>query len=50
MFNDANGEHVFVYAKIEPFIPELKSANGNPEFLVHLEKLVKDMPNIEERA
>jgi hypothetical protein len=48
MFNDANGEHVFVYAKLEPFLDELR-AQGNKEFLVHLEKLVKEMPNIEER-
>lgn len=48
MFNDANGEHVFVYAKLEPFLAELR-VQGNPQFLVHLEQLVKEMPNIEER-
>ena len=48
MFNDANGEHVFVYAKVEPFLTELR-AQGNPDFLVHLEKLVKEIPNAEER-
>ena len=48
MFNDANGEHVFVYAKLEPFLEDLR-AQGNRQFLVHLEKLVKEIPNIEER-
>ena len=48
MFNEANGEHVFVYAKVEPFLAELR-AEGNPDYLVHLEKLVKEMPNVEER-
>jgi hypothetical protein len=48
MFNDANGEHVFVYAKVEPFLAELRS-QGNPDFLLHLEKLVKEIPNVEER-
>jgi len=48
MFNDANGEHVFVYAKVEPFLAELR-AQGNPTFLIHLEKLMKQMPNLEER-
>ena len=48
MFNDANGEHVFVYAKLEPFLEQLR-AQGNKEFAVHLEKLVKEMPNIEQR-
>jgi hypothetical protein len=48
MFNDANGEHVFIYAKVEPFLDDIR-AQGNRQFLVHLEKLVKEMPNIEER-
>lgn len=49
MFNDANGEHIFVYSKIEPFLADLRSESGNPEFLAHLEKVVKQIPNIEER-
>lgn len=48
MFNDANGEHVFIYAKVEPFLADIR-AQGNRQFLVQLEKLVKEMPNIEER-
>lgn len=50
MFNDANGEHVFVYAKMEPFIPALREMFGSPQFLGHLEKVVKDLPNSEERV
>jgi hypothetical protein len=49
MFNDANGEHMFVYAKLEPFLPALREAMGNPEFLEHLEKTVKETPNCEDR-
>jgi hypothetical protein len=49
MFNDANGEQIFVYSKIEPFLPELRAAFGAPDLLANLEKLVKRMPNIEER-
>jgi hypothetical protein len=48
MFNDANGEHIFVYAKLEPFLAEIR-AQGSPQFLTHLEKLIKDIPNIDER-
>ena len=48
MFNDANGEHIFVYAKLEPFLTEIR-AQGSPLFLTHLEKLIKDIPNIDER-
>jgi len=49
MFNEANGEHVFVYSKIEPLIPELRKMFDNDEFLKNLETVVKRMPNIDER-
>jgi hypothetical protein len=49
MFNDANGEHLFVYAKMEPFIPALREAMGAPQFLAHLEKTVKEVPEYEQR-
>jgi len=49
MFNDANGEHVFVYAKMEPFIPALRELMGAPQFLSHLEKVVKALPDYETR-
>jgi len=49
MFNDANGEHIFVYAKMEPFIPALREISGAPNFLAHLEKTVKSLPDYEAR-
>ena len=49
MFNDANGEHIFVYAKMEPFLPAMREMMGNPQFLGHLEKTVKDVPGCEEK-
>src|SRR5689334_12568195 len=49
MFNDANGEHFFVFAKMEPFIPALREAMGAPQFLSHLEKTVKEVPDYEQR-
>ena len=49
MFNDANGEHIFVYAKVEPFLPALREVMGNPNYLAHLEKTVKELPNCEAR-
>lgn len=49
MFNDANGEHLFVYAKMEPFIPALREVMGAPQFLAHLEKTVKEVPDYEQR-
>jgi hypothetical protein len=47
MFNEANGEHMFVYAKLEPFLPALREEMGNPNFLAHLEKTVKECPDHE---
>jgi len=48
MFNEANGEHIFVYSKVAPVIDEVRTLFGNPEFLKNLESLVKRIPNIDE--
>ena len=49
MFNDANGEHLFVFSKLEPFLEDLRAESGNPEFLAHLEKVVKEIPNYDQK-
>jgi len=49
MFNEANGEHVFIYAKIEPVIEDVRNMFGSPEFLQNLESVVKRIPNIDEK-
>ena len=49
LFNETNGEHMFVYAKIEPILEEVRSLFGSPDFLLNLEKLVKRIPNYEEK-
>lgn len=49
MFNDAGGEHFVVFAKIEPFLPELKEIMGNPNFLKNLETLIMSEPSAKER-
>src|SRR6266404_7119881 len=49
MFNEANSEQIFVYARMEPFLGDLRREMGNPDFLTHLEKVVKQIPNIEEK-
>ncbi|MBV8855959.1 MAG: hypothetical protein JOZ96_28845 [Acidobacteria bacterium] len=48
MFNDATGEQVFVFAKIQPFLEEIRAV-GNPTYMQHLERAVLAMPNAEER-
>jgi hypothetical protein len=49
MFNDANGEHVFVYSKVAQFLPELRMMFGSPQYLENLEKVVTRMPEIDQR-
>ena len=48
LFNESNGEHLFVYSKVQPVIEEVRAMFGNPEFLSNLETLVKRIPNHEE--
>ena len=49
LFNESNGEHIFVYAKIEPLIGELRTFFGSPDFLLNLETLVKRIPESEQK-
>lgn len=48
MFRETNGEHLFVFAKLEPFLEGLRKDYGNPRMLVNLEKLVRATPNAEQ--
>lgn len=48
MFTDATGEQVFVFAKLQPFLEQLR-AIGNPTYMQHLERAVLAMPNADER-
>ena len=48
MFNDANGEHVLVYTKLQPFLEQLR-ATVSPLYMQHLEKAVLAMPDAEAR-
>ncbi len=49
MFNDANGEHLFVFAKIEPILEELRQTTNQPDFLRHFETLVRRIPDNQEK-
>ena len=48
MFTDATGEQVFVFAKLQPFLKEIRET-GNPTYMQHLERAVLAMPHAEER-
>ena len=51
MFNDINTEHVAIYAKLQPFLAELRAMPGMPPYLYlkNLEPLVMRMPDAEAR-
>ena len=49
LFNETNGEHIFVYAKIEPVIEQVRTLMGSPDFLANLEALIKRIPESEQK-
>jgi hypothetical protein len=49
MFADVNGEHILVYAKLQPLLGELRAGLGNPTYLSHLEQLIGRMPDAQAR-
>lgn len=52
MFNAINTEHVLVYAKLQPFLTEIRAVPGIPPYLYlqHLEPVVQRLPDAEERV
>ncbi|MBX3280913.1 MAG: hypothetical protein KF756_00395 [Acidobacteria bacterium] len=44
LFGETNGEHYIVYAKIEPFLADLREKMGSPEAFKNLEKLMASTP------
>ena len=49
MFNETVGEHILVFAKIEPILADLREKFENPEGFKNLEKVIMDAPGGEER-
>ncbi len=49
LFNGTNGEHIGVFAKLEPFLEALRAQWG-PQYLVNLEELIDATPNGRKRT
>ena len=49
MFNSANGEHIGVFAKLEPLLKEIRAAFA-PEYLEQFEKLIDATPDGRKRT
>jgi len=49
MFADVNGEHIMVYARLQPFLTELRALLNNPGYLDKLEQVILRMPDAQAR-
>ena len=49
MFNAANTEHVALYAKLRPFLAEVRATTKYPDYLSSIEQVVGEIPNAEDR-
>jgi len=45
LFNETAGEHVMVFAKVQPFLAELREKFQNPDAFKNLEKVILGAPN-----
>lgn len=50
MFNQTNGEHIMIFAKVEPILADLRKMWDMPEALSNLEKVIMDSPNGAEKV
>jgi hypothetical protein len=49
LFLEGNSEHVVVFAKLQPFLSEVREAIGEPDYLSNLEQLVMRVPDVEKK-
>ncbi|MEP6569490.1 MAG: hypothetical protein ABJC10_06915 [Acidobacteriota bacterium] len=49
LFLEANTEHLMVFAKLQPFVAEIRETIGEPDYLANLEKLVMQTSNVEKK-
>jgi hypothetical protein len=49
MFSETAGEHIMVFAKVEPILADLRKTWETPEAFQNLEKLILGQPNGEEK-
>lgn len=49
MFNDANGEHLVVFGKVEGLLPKWRETMGDPGVWKNLETVVMSIPDARKR-
>lgn len=50
MFNEANTEHIAVFAKMKPYLSEVRATTSYPDYLINIEKVVGMLPNPDEKV
>lgn len=50
LFFDWNGEIVFTYVKIKPYIKQMRETSGSDEFMQRTEKLLSSTPELRKRV
>ena len=50
MFNEANTEHFAVYAKLRPFLEEMRATTKYPDYLANIERVIALHPDPEARV
>lgn len=50
LFNQTNGEHIMVFAKVEPILADLRKMWDMPDALSNLEKVIMDSPDGAEKV
>jgi hypothetical protein len=49
LFLEGNSEHVVVYARLQPFLAEVRELMGEPDYMANLERLVLKVPDIDRK-
>jgi hypothetical protein len=49
MFADANGEHNLIFAKIQPFVAQIRELLKSPNYMANVEKVIMRQPDAERR-
>ena len=50
MFNEANTEHFAVFAKMQPFLAEVRATTDYPDYLINIERVIGMKPQSEHRV
>ena len=50
MFNAANTEHIALYAKLRPFLADVRATTAYPDYLLSVERVVTALPDAEARV